>query len=67
MLINLVKDSVLQCFCHTCRAPLPPSVYRRSAPTKKTKTKPRSKQPKKVKFISKYPLFDSCLGNWMYF
>lgn len=23
MLINLVKDSVLQCFCHTCRAPLP--------------------------------------------
>nr|CAD7201329.1 unnamed protein product [Timema douglasi] len=51
MLINLVKDSVLQCFCHTCRAPLPPSVYRRSAPTKKTKTKPRSKQPKKVKFI----------------
>jgi hypothetical protein len=25
MLINLVKDSVLQCFCHSCRAPLPPA------------------------------------------
>jgi hypothetical protein len=25
MLINFVKDSVLQCFCHTCRAPLPPA------------------------------------------
>ncbi|XP_021922193.1 angiomotin-like 2a isoform X2 [Zootermopsis nevadensis] len=51
MLINLVKDSVLQCFCHTCRAPLPPAA-RRAAPIKKAKTKSRSKQPKKVKFIT---------------
>nr|CAD7267339.1 unnamed protein product [Timema shepardi] len=63
MLINLVKDSVLQCFCHTCRAPLPPSVYRRSAPTKKIKTKPRSKQPKKVKFISAINL--SSFKGWV--
>lgn len=26
MLINLVRDSVLQCFCHTCRAPLPAGI-----------------------------------------
>ncbi|XP_049814680.1 angiomotin-like 2a isoform X4 [Schistocerca nitens] len=52
MLINLVKDSVLQCFCHTCRAPLPAAAHRRSAPIKKAKNKPRSKQPKKVKFIT---------------
>lgn len=33
MLINFVKDSVLQCFCHTCRAPLPPAgeILRREA------------------------------------
>jgi hypothetical protein len=29
-------------------------LARRGAPMKKPKTKPRSKQPKKVKFISKY-------------
>jgi hypothetical protein len=29
-------------------------LVRRAAPIKKPKTKPRSKQPKKVKFISKY-------------
>lgn len=26
MLINLLPDSVLQCFCHTCRAPLPAGI-----------------------------------------
>lgn len=25
MLIGLVRESVMQCFCHTCRAPLPAS------------------------------------------
>lgn len=29
-------------------------LARRAAPVKKAKTKPRSKQPKKVKFICKY-------------
>lgn len=54
MLIGLVRDSVMQCFCHTCRAPVLPAVNRRSAPTKKP-TKTRTKQPKsskKVKFIT---------------
>ncbi|XP_055547695.1 GYF domain-containing protein gyf-1 isoform X1 [Wyeomyia smithii] len=54
MLIGLVRDSVMQCFCHTCRAPILPAVNRRSAPTKKP-TKARTKQPKaskKVKFIT---------------
>ncbi|XP_034098275.1 GRIP1-associated protein 1 isoform X1 [Drosophila sulfurigaster albostrigata] len=56
MLIGLVRDSVMQCFCHTCRAPgiLPVVVSRRSAPIKKN-NKIRSKQPrlnKKVKFIT---------------
>ncbi|XP_058447850.1 GYF domain-containing protein gyf-1 isoform X2 [Malaya genurostris] len=54
MLIGLVRDSVMQCFCHTCRAPILPAVNRRSAPTKKP-TKTRTKQPKsskKVKFIT---------------
>ncbi|XP_071449071.1 stathmin isoform X3 [Hetaerina americana] len=51
MLIGLVKNSVLQCFCQTCRAPM--VADRRGAlPLKKAKTKPRSKQPKKVKFIT---------------
>ncbi|XP_077300994.1 stathmin isoform X6 [Arctopsyche grandis] len=55
MLIGLVRDSVLQCFCHTCRAPILPAVNRRAAPFKKQKVggnKPRTKQPKKVKFIT---------------
>ncbi|XP_058061195.1 uncharacterized protein LOC131211643 isoform X3 [Anopheles bellator] len=54
MLIGLVRDSVMQCFCHTCRAPVLPAVNRRSAPMKKP-TKTRTKQPKaskKVKFIT---------------
>uniref|UniRef100_A0A182IFU4 Uncharacterized protein n=1 Tax=Anopheles arabiensis TaxID=7173 RepID=A0A182IFU4_ANOAR len=25
MLIGLVRDSVMQCFCHTCRAPVLPA------------------------------------------
>lgn len=25
MLITLVRDSVMQCFCHTCRAPVMPA------------------------------------------
>lgn len=54
MLIGLVRDSVMQCFCHTCRAPILPAVSRRQAPIKKA-NKIRSKQPrlsKKVKFIT---------------
>uniref|UniRef100_U5ET39 Putative stathmin n=1 Tax=Corethrella appendiculata TaxID=1370023 RepID=U5ET39_9DIPT len=54
MLIGLVRDSVLQCFCHTCRAPVLPAVNRRGVPTKKP-NKTRTKQPKsskKVKFIT---------------
>ncbi|XP_033335101.1 stathmin isoform X1 [Megalopta genalis] len=56
MLIGLVRDSVLQCFCHSCKAPL--SIVagdrRGNAPFKKPsgKGKPRTKQPKKVKFIT---------------
>ncbi|XP_063618060.1 inner centromere protein isoform X1 [Cydia splendana] len=52
MLIGLVRDSVLQCFCHSCRAPVLPAAHRRSAPVKKPVGKPRTKQPKKVKFIT---------------
>ncbi|XP_046428368.1 stress response protein nst1 isoform X1 [Neodiprion fabricii] len=57
MLIGLVRDSVLQCFCHSCKAPLGlvAATQRRGAPiTKKPagKGKPRTKQPKKVKFIT---------------
>ncbi|KAJ6646448.1 Stathmin-2 [Pseudolycoriella hygida] len=54
MLIGLVRDSVMQCFCHTCRAPVLPAVGGRSAIFKKP-TKVRSIQPKsskKVKFIT---------------
>ncbi|XP_059619208.1 stathmin-1-A isoform X5 [Phlebotomus argentipes] len=54
MLIGLVRDSVLQCFCHTCRAPVLPAVNRHTTLTKKA-TKARTKQPKsskKVKFIT---------------
>ncbi|XP_055709214.1 uncharacterized protein LOC129805362 isoform X1 [Phlebotomus papatasi] len=54
MLIGLVRDSVLQCFCHTCRAPVMPAVNRHTTITKKA-TKARTKQPKsskKVKFIT---------------
>lgn len=25
MLLGLVRESVMQCFCHTCRAPIPPA------------------------------------------
>ncbi|KAL6424804.1 hypothetical protein ACFW04_010024 [Cataglyphis niger] len=55
MLIGLVRDSVLQCFCHSCKAPLGIVGQRRNnAPFKKPsgKGKPRTKQPKKVKFIT---------------
>ncbi|VVD05571.1 unnamed protein product [Leptidea sinapis] len=52
MLIGLVRDSVMQCFCHTCRAPVLPAAHRRSVPVKKPIGKPRTKQPKKVKFIT---------------
>ncbi|XP_047041884.1 probable kinetochore protein nuf2 isoform X3 [Helicoverpa zea] len=52
MLIGLVRDSVMQCFCHSCRAPVLPAAHRRSAPAKKPVGKPRTKQPKKVKFIT---------------
>ncbi|XP_043475826.1 angiomotin-like protein 1 isoform X1 [Leptopilina heterotoma] len=56
MLIGLVRDSVLQCFCHSCKVPmcLVAGQRRGSAPMKKMngKTKPRTKQPKKVKFIT---------------
>lgn len=52
MIIGLVRESVMQCFCHTCRAPLPPAVHRRQASIGKVKTKPRTHQPKKVKFVS---------------
>ncbi|XP_017879022.1 stress response protein NST1 isoform X2 [Ceratina calcarata] len=54
MLIGLVRDSVLQCFCHSCKAPLGIVDRRGNAPFKKPsgKGKPRTKQPKKVKFIT---------------
>ncbi|KAK9308787.1 hypothetical protein QLX08_001385 [Tetragonisca angustula] len=56
MLIGLVRDSVLQCFCHSCKAPLGivAGDRRGNAPFKKPsgKGKPRTKQPKKVKFIT---------------
>ncbi|XP_053997892.1 calponin homology domain-containing protein DDB_G0272472 isoform X2 [Hylaeus anthracinus] len=54
MLIDLVRDSVLQCFCHSCKAPLGIGSRRGNAPFKKPsgKGKPRTKQPKKVKFIT---------------
>ncbi|KYM85713.1 Stathmin-4 [Atta colombica] len=56
MLIGLVRDSVLQCFCHSCKAPLGvvAGQRRNNAPFKKPsgKGKPRTKQPKKVKFIT---------------
>ncbi|OAD54024.1 Stathmin-3 [Eufriesea mexicana] len=56
MLIGLVRDSVRQCFCHSCKAPLGivAGDRRGNAPFKKPsgKGKPRTKQPKKVKFIT---------------
>ncbi|XP_075212322.1 stathmin isoform X2 [Lycorma delicatula] len=59
MVLGLFTDSVLQCFCRSCQAPLPFAANRRhmpanktSAPLKKPKTKPKTKQPKKVKFIA---------------
>ncbi|KAH0533784.1 histone-lysine N-methyltransferase, H3 lysine-79 specific isoform X1 [Cotesia glomerata] len=56
MLINLVRDSVLQCFCHSCKAPLSVVAGHKKSklPTKKPsgKGKARTKQPKKVKFIT---------------
>ncbi|XP_044266803.1 myosin-9 isoform X3 [Tribolium madens] len=52
MLIGLVRESVMQCFCHTCRAPLPAAVHRRQIPITKVKTKPRTNQPKRVQFVT---------------
>ncbi|XP_018324587.1 stathmin-1-A isoform X6 [Agrilus planipennis] len=52
MLLGLVRESVMQCFCHTCRAPIPPAVVRSQAAISKIKAKPRTYQPKKVKFVS---------------
>ncbi|XP_076270527.1 stathmin isoform X17 [Rhynchophorus ferrugineus] len=53
MLIGLVKESVMQCFCHTCRAPLPAAVvHRRNLPITKVKAKPRTNQPKRVQFVT---------------
>ncbi|XP_070508275.1 stathmin-1-A isoform X2 [Chironomus tepperi] len=56
MLITLVRDSVLQCFCHSCRAPvLPAAAGLNGHALAKKQGKIRSKQPKaskKVKFIS---------------
>ncbi|KAG5682764.1 hypothetical protein PVAND_012097 [Polypedilum vanderplanki] len=54
MLITLVRDSVLQCFCHSCRAPVLPAAAGIHA-AKKQSGKVRAKQPKaskKVKFIT---------------
>ncbi|KAJ9589373.1 hypothetical protein L9F63_017425, partial [Diploptera punctata] len=49
VVVHIVAGSLRE----SCRAPLPPAAHRRSAaPIKKTKNKPRSKQPKKVKFIT---------------
>lgn len=56
MIIGLMRESVLQCFCHTCRAPLPAAVQlRQQGFVAKTKTKPRTAQPssgKKVQFVT---------------
>ncbi|XP_014608468.1 PREDICTED: calponin homology domain-containing protein DDB_G0272472 isoform X1 [Polistes canadensis] len=55
MLIGLVRDSMLQCFCHSCKAPLDIVAGQRkgNAPFKKPNGKgARTKQPKKVKFIT---------------
>nr|CAI5818886.1 unnamed protein product [Callosobruchus analis] len=58
MLIGLVRESVMQCFCHTCRAPtLPVALHRTQIPITKVKTKPRSvqtiaNQPKRVQFVT---------------
>ncbi|XP_063918058.1 myosin-9 isoform X3 [Zophobas morio] len=52
MLIGLVRESVMQCFCHTCRAPIPAAVHRRQLPITKVKTKPRTNQPKRVQFVT---------------
>ncbi|XP_059485919.1 ensconsin isoform X3 [Neocloeon triangulifer] len=53
MIVELVKRSVLQCFCHSCRAPI--AGARRNAPQKKPKTGRGSGnggKNKKVKFIT---------------
>ncbi|XP_076270523.1 stathmin isoform X14 [Rhynchophorus ferrugineus] len=65
MLIGLVKESVMQCFCHTCRAPLPAAVvHRRNLPITKVKAKPRTNQPKRVQFVIIVPQKnDSTTGN----
>ncbi|XP_050307120.1 uncharacterized protein LOC126743897 isoform X5 [Anthonomus grandis grandis] len=57
MLIGLVRESVMQCFCHTCRAPIPAAaaVHRRNIPITKVKTKPRTHQPKRVQFVILLP------------
>uniref|UniRef100_T1HWZ9 Uncharacterized protein n=1 Tax=Rhodnius prolixus TaxID=13249 RepID=T1HWZ9_RHOPR len=51
MLVGLVTDSVLHCFCRSCKAP-PGQKWALSPIAKKPKNKPRTKQPKKVKFVA---------------
>ncbi|KAG5897252.1 hypothetical protein JTB14_013155 [Gonioctena quinquepunctata] len=55
MLIGLVRESVMQCFCHTCRAPLPLVAHRAHIPITKVKTKSRAaliQQPKRTQFVA---------------
>ncbi|KAL7306408.1 hypothetical protein TKK_0001826 [Trichogramma kaykai] len=58
MFIDLVRDSVLQCFCQSCKTPLrlvgsEKGTNITAVPiTKKPSGKARTKQPKKVKFIT---------------
>ncbi|CAG9854529.1 unnamed protein product [Phyllotreta striolata] len=55
MLIGLVRESVMQCFCHTCRAPLTATVHKSQMPVSKLKAKSRSfieDQPRSVQFVS---------------
>ncbi|CAG9826039.1 unnamed protein product [Diabrotica balteata] len=55
MLIGLVRESVMQCFCHTCRAPLASAVHRSQMPITKVKTKSKisiQDQPKRVQFVT---------------
>ncbi|KAL7635002.1 UNVERIFIED_CONTAM: hypothetical protein RMT77_013987 [Armadillidium vulgare] len=52
MLINLVKDSVLKCFCHTCsvNSALTGGHFHKKPISKKINKKPRCKQPKKKRY-----------------
>ncbi|XP_076062251.1 stathmin [Oratosquilla oratoria] len=53
MIIGLVKDSFLRCFCHSCsvNSAIPVGRHLHKKPLlKKTNKKPRSKQPKKSKY-----------------